>query len=74
MAMIVRGEKRTCDFCGLGKGGKKVDAYVCMNFRTRDSDGDYDERGAWFDLCEMHFAEQNRSLGDDTVRLLVNDG
>ena len=74
MTMIVRGEERTCAFCGLGKNGKRVDAYACYNFNRYDSDGDYDERGTWFDLCEMHFAKQNRKIGDDDVRLLVNDG
>ncbi|MGE2736203.1 hypothetical protein [Mycolicibacterium vaccae] len=74
MVMIVRGEERTCDFCGLGKDGKNVDAYVCVKFLTPDSDGDYDERGAWFDLCEEHFAKQDREISDDGVVLLVNDG
>ncbi|MCW2560167.1 MAG: hypothetical protein JWP55_4131 [Mycobacterium sp.] len=74
MAMIVEGEERHCAFCGLGKDGKKVDAYVCQKFVTFDSDGDYDDRGAWFDLCEKHFAEGNREIGDDEVVLLVNDG
>jgi hypothetical protein len=64
MAMIVRGEERTCSFCFANKK-VKVDAYVCIQLRFN---------GSWWDLCEEHFGEfPNHSIDDDDVVLLVSD-
>jgi hypothetical protein len=66
MAMIVRGEERTCNFCFVNKK-VKVDAYVCMKFRFN---------GSWWDLCEEHIAEHpgRHPPGAASIRLLLRHG